>query len=464
MDKHDSQRADDAPALRKLIRAAHTNGNYAEEYELRKRLLALPTADVTDHIQDMIAASVAADLAGHTSEALALAHETLELSNQHDYAAGRIEALSELGVQHRYQGELEHSKAFLQDALGHAEKLGEKRLIARCNANLAITFYHRGETDRAYDLGQAAARLYRDLGDIDGTTRTLHLMARILQSQGLLSEAREMLEEVVEMDAMTGDSLGRARSLGNLALLLMNTGHDEEAAERLRQATEMFRKLKAPPDVARGLANLGQALRNSGDMNGALQAFQESLSVAQQVGSKLLMATAMIQQAISFWMLERTTEAKSLAETAMSQLSDDAPGELRSTALQTLARIAMHDNDLPNALALVEKALQAQSSVTPSTLWLKADVLRRMASADAAEFVLQSIEELDGSGATRTLEYLKCAVLAAELEAMNKHDAEASYLIDDAAALRDDLGVTDQHPDPELRRALRVILELQLPE
>lgn len=450
---------EDMSALSARIETAHGEHRHADEYELRTRQLKLPGIEPPERIELMVAAAVAADLSGHKDDAMSLVQGALELSITHDHLPGRIEALSELGVQLRYRGELERSKSLLSEGLEYADQLGEKRLIARCTANLAVTCRRLGEPDLAYDHGQQAARLYRDLGNLTGANSMLHLMAGIQRSQGMLEEARESLTEVIELDALTGDTLGRARSLGNLALLLMDMGRTAEATDRLQDAIELFRQMDAPEDVAKGLVNLAAALSVAGDMQATMRTLAEAESVARACGATQQLAVAELTKASSLWMLGRGIEARKLASDVLDRLGERAPKDMRQSGLLTLARVAMDEQDFVLAASLIEQAVPL-TAPTATVLRLKAEVLRKLADTDAGEFALQSIELLDSVGINRTVEYLKCMVLAAELERLAGRSAEAGFLLEGAEELRDELELQATHPDPELRRALTVISEL----
>ncbi|MCA8913010.1 MAG: tetratricopeptide repeat protein [Planctomycetes bacterium] len=442
--------------LRAEIAAAAAAEKRADEYALRKRLLKQEPNDIPTRVDDLIATAVCADLSGHKDDALSLAQGALELAVTHEYLAGRVEALSELGVQWRRRDNLGRSASLLQEGVECAQELGDKRLLARCTANLAVTRRRSNALDVAYDNALEASQLYRDLGDLAGVNRMLHLKASILAEQGLLEEARETYEEVIGLDAMTGDRLGRARTLGNLALLLHDLGSYAQSAETLREAIELFRELGTPEDVARGLNNLSISLRDGGDFEGALEALDEAAELAVQCGSPSMAAWTQALRATLFLGWGRVAEAAELAQAALTAGNKIT----RRVALLTLARVAAED-DVPAALELVERAIGLSETPNPQALRLKGELLHALGDADAAECALQSIEALDATGITHTVEYLKCTVLAARIEAKSGGRDEALALAEDAATLRDSLGLSSSHPDPEVRRTLRAIEELQ---
>src|SRR5688572_3647883 len=194
------------------IEAAQRENRAADEFDLRMRQAELPSLPAPQCVETLLRAGLLAEKLGRPQQAAASVERALEMAVAHADLPGRINALSELGVQARASGHLERSETLLRQAAALAGKYSDKPLIARARSNLAVTLRRAGKPDRAFDEGNAAARLYRDLGDLAGANRMLHLQSQIQQDQGLLEEAKATLEEVIGLDAMIGDDTGSARS------------------------------------------------------------------------------------------------------------------------------------------------------------------------------------------------------------------------------------------------------------
>jgi tetratricopeptide (TPR) repeat protein len=435
------------------IDAAHRENRTADEYELRLRQAELPKLPAPQRVEALIRAAVLAEKLGRPHDAADAADRALDLAVAHADGPGRINALSELGVQARTRGDLERSETLLREAALLAGEHGDKRLTARARGNLAVTLRRAGKPDRAFDEGTAAARLYRDLGDLAGANRMLHLQSQIQQDQGLLQEAKATLEEVIGLDALIGDSIGHARSLGNLGLLLWRMGELAEAAAKLEQTMEFFLAGGSRIDVIRARSNLGLIRRSMGETNAALACFEQSAAEAAELGLTVERAHALSNLAATLVMYERWDEAEEL----LSSVSTGGDYRREHTDLLTRARIAIHRGDSSAALGYARDATEiARKADNPrcvaEALRIQAQVLHgKHEDENAREAILQALEQLEQGGRQTCEEHLVCTAVAAAIEHALGADDEARTLAQDAA---DGIERHLRNPDPEVQHAL----------
>ncbi|MCA8916195.1 MAG: tetratricopeptide repeat protein [Planctomycetes bacterium] len=457
--------AEDLNALKAAIDAAR-KAHSSDELQLRLRLVRHPDQDVAGKIDAMIRASVCADIGGDGAQARSLAEGALELATLHNLPASRLVALCELGVQLRWAGDLVHSESLLREAVEIADGLGNKREQARSHSGLATTLYRRGQSDLAFDEGELAARFYRDLGDLTGAARILHLQAQIRKSQGLLEDARALLEEVIELDSITGDEHGQGRSIGNLALLLMQMQKPDEAAERLQQAIKLFEKVRSPADTLRALCNLASVRTSQGHFEVALQTLRDVAQESKRIGNMAELSNALCFQADTLQYLGRDAEALELARQAEAATGANTANNVRFIAGLIRCRISLNARDAKAALGYISAAEELARELNnqldiATALRLKAEALRSAGMlADAREATLECIEILDAARVDPSREYLKCVTLAAQLENDQGNQEEAGFLVAEGNRLRELLQVDDTTPDPDLRRVVKALREL----
>jgi tetratricopeptide (TPR) repeat protein len=441
------------------IDAAHRENRTADEYDLRLRQAELPSLPISQRVEALIRAAVLAEKLGRPHDAADAADRALDLATTHADGPGRINALSELGVQARTRGDLERSEKLLREAALLAGEQGDKRLIARSRGNLAVTLRRAGKPDRAFDEGNAATRLYRDLGDLGGANRMLHLQSQIQQDRGLLEEAKATLEEVIGLDALTGDSMGRARSLGNLGLLLWRMGELGAAAARLEQAMEFFVAAGSRIDVIRARGNVGLVRCSMGETDAAIACFEQSATEAAELGLAVERAHALSNLAATPVMCERWDEA----EDCVNATGAEGDYRRRHTDLLTRARIAVHRGDETAALGHARKAAEIASTAdnplcVAQAQRVEAQALHAMHQNEhAREAILLALEQLEQADQPESAEQLVCNALAAEIEHALGAEENARLLAQEA------LEAAEHHmysPDPEVQRAINSLRAL----
>ncbi|MCB9895297.1 MAG: tetratricopeptide repeat protein [Planctomycetes bacterium] len=457
--------AEDIPTLKAAIEAAR-KAHDPDELALRLRLARHPEQDVTTRVQEMVTAAACADRLGEPVQARSLAESALELATLHNLKGPRAAALYDLGVQLRWAGELARSESLLREAVEIASELPNKREHARCRSGLASTLYRLGKVDEAYDESLIATRIYRDIGVLSGVTLSLHLQAQIRGSQGLLDEARALLEEVVELDAISGDFLGQARSLGNLAVLLSQMQLPDEAIARLEHAKRLFEKVHSTGDVLRAGRNIASVHADQGKFELALQSLNAMEEEARRIGNTAEHSQTLVSQADVLQQLGRNDEAAEKLVLAKASAGDGWMLDHARLAAAIRARIALSKGDVAAAVALAtESETHARTAgkqlLIAGSLQLKAEAMRMAGDLTGArEATLESIEILDAANAGRTDQYLICVTLAAQLEHERGNDEEAGFLAREGNSLRELLKIDDTTPSPKLRRVVEILNEL----
>lgn len=423
-----------------------------------------PTADT--QIIKLVEAGWEADRRGQRIEARNMWETALRLAREAGDLASESEALSGLGVSVRYDFDFTRSEALLREALERAEAGGHKREAVRARANLAITLRQMGRLDMAQDESQIAARLYRDIGELAGVNRMLHLQSQILQDQGLLEQALKLMEEVIELDEITGDRSGQARSLGLMSSLLHEMGRYDEAISRLQQVITIFKALGEPSFLALGLINLAEVHKSAGRLDDAMESLDEALRVTAPLHMPGRQARALSLRAAVLVMLERPDEAADAVLKANDLVGSNADGYMRQANAVTLARIALRRHNPRQALEHAELAVQTSREegypvLLVDSLWLKAGALLQLGETDdAREAVMEAIEVLDRTDKPEQQYRLKCTALHARIEQQAGNAEDARFLAEEAEDLRAKLNVTESSHDPELREVALQLREL----
>lgn len=136
-----------------------------------------------------------------------------------------------------------------------------------------------------------AARLYRP--------RVHDSFGRLLQSQGLVEEARVEYRTALSLREADGDDEGAALTWGNLARLELENGHWLAAREAFQKDHDIV--LRKSPNAlrlrAQLLTHLGECERGLGNHKGALSYFERARQTAEQAGDTFGHVIATVNQA-----------------------------------------------------------------------------------------------------------------------------------------------------------------------
>lgn len=271
--------------------------------------------DVTvRELLDSAAANVAAQLDGQP-EAEAVVRHTIGASylslGRHEEAAAQLRASAEirmglydgpmdetadslalLGSALRYQGNLAESEEVLRDTLAIRRALsdtpaGESELGATLLA-LARTQHARGQYSQARETIDEALEV---TGRTNGERSLEYALALYVSAwlkkdmhdfAGAEAEYRTAIDIHDELDS--GQEKGRSDAINNLGLLLQQRGRLAEAEPLLREALAYRREFFGDrhPETALTMNNLGMLLNAQGDVDGAEAIFTEVLAMCRE--------------------------------------------------------------------------------------------------------------------------------------------------------------------------------------
>jgi predicted ATPase/DNA-binding SARP family transcriptional activator len=131
---------------------------------------------------------------------------------------------------------------------------------------------------------EAALRLYRELGDAQGTASALQVLGSVAREQGRYARAMELHGESLAIAETAGDQWAVASAHGYLGFASWLQLEFERATQECTIALRMFRELDDVEGIAWSLLSLGTVARHQGDREQAATLLRESRSLAERIG------------------------------------------------------------------------------------------------------------------------------------------------------------------------------------
>ncbi|MFT3713893.1 MAG: adenylate/guanylate cyclase domain-containing protein [Archangium sp.] len=258
---------------------------------------------------------------------------------------------------------------------------------------------------RERDLLRATVSMNRSLALAARTYRPrVHdSFGRLLQSQGLVEEARVEYRTALTSREADGDEEGAALTWGNLARLELENGNWLAARDAFQRDHDIVLR-KSPNELrlrAQLLTHLGECERGLGNHKGALSYFERARQTAQQATDPFGQAVATVEQARELVHLRPPAVTATLAA-AEAEL-DKVPAPQRPSLL-ALLEVARAEHAVMEKRALDAEAafVRALDAVEKSTL--VSPIQHALIARAAARF---QTDVFDGG---RNVEYLQRAL------------------------------------------------------
>ena len=225
---------------------------------------------------------------GHPREArqwLSVALPTIERSG--DRAALR-KAINQLGVAEIELGSLDEAERAFGRALELARADSDDLLIAHATNNMGAIANIRGRRDEALALYQLAVPAYQRLGNVAGLAQSLHNMAISFRHLGQLERAGEYARRAIGYAAECGNGPLLALAWLERAELALQSGDAALAEVGAARAADQFARIPDPIRQADALRVIGAARLTLGRFDEANDALANALDMARSHGSLLV--------------------------------------------------------------------------------------------------------------------------------------------------------------------------------
>jgi predicted ATPase/transcriptional regulator with XRE-family HTH domain len=230
---------------------------------------------------------------GWFNDAQARFEESLAILRSLDRKDLMTDALVYLGIMAHLGGDLERSRALMEEGQACAQVSGDDWFEAYAIYNLGYIDSLNGRNREGSSQMRQGLSIWRRIGDPHYMALGLNYLAPTLVEMGCFDEAETALQESLRLCQEHGNRWGMGTAYRHLGSLKMAQGRLEEAQELLRRSLETFGDYIVGWDLACSSNFLAEAVRLSGDLAGARQMFRQALRLSREAGSMPLVLDAL---------------------------------------------------------------------------------------------------------------------------------------------------------------------------
>ena len=215
-------------------------------------------------------------------------HDNLRAALSWASGSGRIETALRLGGALEWfwkvRGYFAEGGRWLEETLSADEGVPDVvRAKALCSAGYLA--HMQADFERARRLLQESLALYRELGDEEGTARSLHYLGWI-DIDDDIERARRLLEESLEINRRVGSKRELAMVLHALATMTLETGEQERLRALFEESEALYRESGDIQGLSASLGAQGRAALVEGDTGRARKLVVEGLELSREIRDK----------------------------------------------------------------------------------------------------------------------------------------------------------------------------------
>ncbi|MBX3014990.1 MAG: tetratricopeptide repeat protein [Caldilineaceae bacterium] len=191
------------------------------------------------------------------------------------------------------QGDYIQHRLAYEQALTLAQREGRQQSEVHCLSNLGMNYDLRGEYQRAIECYEGALRLTRQIGDREKENVIYNNLGVSSALLGDYSKALHYYQETLQLSRQLGDQEGSGFANLNFGLLYNSLGEWEQAKYYGERALKIFRMINEGRLEARTLAQLSFTLYQLGETTSAVNYCQQALQLARRGGYQAVQAEAL---------------------------------------------------------------------------------------------------------------------------------------------------------------------------
>ena len=198
------------------------------------------------------------------SQSLKINRQAHGLFTRLDDAAGCANCELAMGSALRHLHRYDEAEVAYLEALRRFEALGMARQVGKCQNNLAIVHFFRGEFRQATDRWEGFLRVLDRTGERVERGNLLNNLGSLYRERGLFERAEQLFLEGVELAHTLEVPRLEAMLQGNLGETLARAGRHADATAALERALELARQVGARDEEGEALRRLieNQSLRD----------------------------------------------------------------------------------------------------------------------------------------------------------------------------------------------------------
>ncbi|MCB8944293.1 MAG: tetratricopeptide repeat protein [Ardenticatenaceae bacterium] len=296
---------------------------------------------------------------GNYDEARPQFEKALKLAETADLKQIKARSLRNLGIVTWQQGDYEACKAYDQQALALYQAIGDLHGEGKASGNLGVSYWDMGDYVQAVYYYKRALEIYRQIGDRHGEAIILNNLGVVADEQGDYETAVAHIEKALTICRDIGDRHGEAARLSSLSRPYHHLGDDDTALKYSQEAVTLAQEWGGGRQLGYALNNMGNALYGLQRWAEAAAAYQQSVSIRQELGEIHLAMDAHAGLARVYLTQANLAEALTQVEIILAYLQKgrldgtSEPSRISWTCYQVLQAA----ND-PRATGILQMAVQ----------------------------------------------------------------------------------------------------------
>ncbi len=218
-----------------------------------------------------------------TDEAIKIATDAYDMSQQEGYKPGLLKNLRLLTYLHYYKREFDKSFEYIFEALDLAAKINDREGVAKAENIIGMLHRHLKEYDKAIEHYEKSLQSFREINNLKEVTKIYNNIAIVYSLQKNFEKAAEMYTRSLDIKIKSNDKKGLSKLYNNLGNLHYKMKDYDKAVSYFGNSINIKKELNDNVGIATTYFNISKINKDRENWNKALENLKTSLQFAGKV-------------------------------------------------------------------------------------------------------------------------------------------------------------------------------------
>ncbi|GEM_PF-573417 len=255
----------------------------AEDYAKRAYEISQQTDYAKGKINSMIKLGYYSFRKSDYNKSMDFAQKARELAEDLNFKKELAYSLRLMGTIYNELGDFNHSSAYFFESLRIFEEIKHKEGISQALGDIGMDFYYQNNYPKALEYYKKALALAVEIDNPSAIKRQYNNIASVYGNLNKGDTAIYYLKKAIPINKILHDHLGEATNTMNIGFNQLNSGDFTNALNSFQGAMEIFQSLDNKTRIAESHLNIGYCYQALNSIDNSIYHFTRAIDIAKEI-------------------------------------------------------------------------------------------------------------------------------------------------------------------------------------
>lgn len=272
-------------------------------------------------------------------------------------------ALHTQGVSFYVKGDYDKAMDYYSKSFKIQEEIGNKKGMASSFINIGVIYRMQGDYNKATDYYSKSLKIYEELGDKKGIASSFNNIGGIYFKQGDYDQTIHYFSKSLQIREELGDKKGMADSYNNIGAIYKEQDNYNKAIDYHSKSLKIKDEIGDKNGMATSFNNIGVVYLEQGNYHNAIDYYSKSLRIQEEIGDKNGIASSLSNIGVIYKIQDNYHAAIDYYSKSLKIKEEIGDKNGMATILNNIGIIYKVQVDYDNAIDYFSKSLTIREEI-----------------------------------------------------------------------------------------------------